>query len=89
MDVWERARDAISRLFPAFFDDPSLMPAEWAALAASAAGAERATVVADYIAGMTDRYALDEVIGGCLETAAGRTEPTTRRRSFFERLRTR
>lgn len=60
IDVWERAREAISRLFPAFFDKPSLMPVEWAAAAASRSGAERATVVADYIAGMTDRYALGE-----------------------------
>lgn len=60
LDVWEQAREAISRLFPAFFDDPALMPAEWAALAASRSGADRATVVADYIAGMTDRYALGE-----------------------------
>jgi len=60
MGVWERARETISLLFPAFFDDPSLMPAEWAALAAARGGAERALVVADYIAGMTDRYALGE-----------------------------
>jgi dGTPase len=61
MGVWERARDAISRLFPAFFERPELMPAEWAAQAAALQGAERAVVVADYIAGMTDRYALNEV----------------------------
>ncbi|MGD9540629.1 dGTP triphosphohydrolase [Methylocystis sp.] len=59
--VWERARVAISRLFPAFFEKPELMPAEWAAQAAALQGAERAVVVADYIAGMTDRYALNEV----------------------------
>ncbi len=34
MGVWERARDAISRLFPAFLETPALMPPEWAALAA-------------------------------------------------------
>ncbi|MGJ0395898.1 MAG: deoxyguanosinetriphosphate triphosphohydrolase [Methylocystis sp.] len=61
LGVWERARDAISRLFPAFFEKPELMPAEWAAQAAALRGAERAVVVADYIAGMTDRYALNEV----------------------------
>ncbi|CCJ05506.1 Deoxyguanosinetriphosphate triphosphohydrolase-like protein [Methylocystis sp. SC2] len=61
MGVWERARDAISRLFPAFFERPELMPAEWAAQAVALEGAERAVVVADYIAGMTDRYALNEV----------------------------
>jgi len=61
MGVWARARDAISRLFPAFFENPELMPAEWAAQAVALEGAERAVVVADYIAGMTDRYALNEV----------------------------
>ncbi|MFZ3181624.1 MAG: dNTP triphosphohydrolase [Methylocystis silviterrae] len=61
MGVWERARDAISRLFPAFFENPELMPAEWAAQAVAVQDADRAVVVADYIAGMTDRYALGEV----------------------------
>lgn len=61
MRVWERARDAISRLFPAFLETPALMPPEWAALAAAQVGAARAVIVADYIAGMTDRYALGEV----------------------------
>jgi dGTPase len=58
--VWGRAREVISRLFPAFFETPSLMPPEWAALALAQEGAGRALVVADYIAGMTDRYALSE-----------------------------
>jgi dGTPase len=61
LGVWERARDAISRLFPAFFERPELMPAEWAAQAIPLQNADRAVVVADYIAGMTDRYALNEV----------------------------
>lgn len=57
--VWEEARSAISFLFPALNADPSLMPPEWERLAAQ--GKEpRAQVVADYIAGMTDRYALNE-----------------------------
>ena len=60
MGVWEKARGVISRLFPAFFENPSLMPAEWAALGSMRAGDERARIVADYIAGMTDRYALGE-----------------------------
>ncbi|KAF2992825.1 deoxyguanosinetriphosphate triphosphohydrolase [Methylocystis sp. MJC1] len=61
MRVWTRAEEAISRLFPAFFEQPSRMPAEWATQAAARDGAARAVVVADYIAGMTDRYALGEV----------------------------
>lgn len=61
LDVWRRAREAISRLFPAFLDRPELMPPEWAALADGRSESARAIVVADYIAGMTDRYALSEV----------------------------
>jgi len=60
MGVWEEARAAISFLFPALMAEPRLMPAEWANLAAQGGKAERARVVADYIAGMTDRYALGE-----------------------------
>jgi dGTPase len=61
MDVWRQARDAISRLFPAFLEQPARMSPEWATLAANRDEPARAIVVADYIAGMTDRYALGEV----------------------------
>jgi len=48
-------------LFDVFLNDPNLMPDEWSA-AAIEAGSEvlRARIVADYIAGMTDRFALEE-----------------------------
>ena len=59
LGVWEEARAAISFLFPALHAEPSLMPAEWARLAAEGEDSP-ARVVADYIAGMTDRYALVE-----------------------------
>jgi dGTPase len=58
--IWERARDVISRLFPVYFESPDKMSQEWAALASPLQDAERAAVVADYIAGMTDRFALHE-----------------------------
>jgi len=58
--VWDRAEQVISRLFPVYFDDPGQMPPEWAELAGAEEGAARARHVADYIAGMTDRYALGE-----------------------------
>jgi dGTPase len=58
--VWERAAHVISRLFPVYLGDPATMPAEWAQLALAHDGEARALVVADYIAGMTDRYALGE-----------------------------
>ena len=57
-----KARRTTRELFEAFFGDVDLMPAEFAAAAKAAreeAGdAGRARVVADYIAGMTDRYAI-------------------------------
>ncbi len=59
-----KARRVVRELFDAFFSDPSLMPDEHRAtgtrleLAQGPAG--RARAVADYIAGMTDRYAILE-----------------------------
>jgi dGTPase len=59
-----KAQRVVRDLFAALFEDLRLMPPEFAIAAASIEaedGAEgRARVVADYIAGMTDRYALDE-----------------------------
>jgi len=50
--------DAIVRaLFGAYLAAPDAMPAEWAARARDA---DPARAVADYIAGMTDRFALGE-----------------------------
>ena len=54
---WRDQADAIlRRLFKAYLADVSLMPPEWAAKAAG----PRARAVADYIAGMTDRFAIAE-----------------------------
>jgi dGTPase len=59
-----KARRVVSALFEAFFEDPGLMPEEHQAYAASLESARgpdgRARAVADYIAGMTDRYAILE-----------------------------
>ncbi len=59
-----KARRVLKELFEAFFADVSLMPAEHRAIAVSAQeqrGDEgRARAVADYIAGMTDRFAILE-----------------------------
>jgi dGTPase len=54
-----KARMVVEELFATFFEAPELMPHDWnACVALEATG--RARVVSDYIAGMTDRYALQE-----------------------------
>jgi len=59
-----KARGVMTALFQAFQDDPGLMPEEHAANAARLGAVHgesgRARAVADYIAGMTDRYAILE-----------------------------
>ena len=56
----ERARDVVSRLFVAYRQDPATLPEEWrAALPEGEPG--RSRHIADFIAGMTDRYAIDQV----------------------------
>jgi dGTPase len=59
-----KARRIVSELFSAFMDDAELLPPEHQDLARELAEqdgeAGRARVVADYIAGMTDRYAITE-----------------------------
>ncbi len=59
-----KARRVVSALFEAFLADPGLMPEEHQATAerlqAAQGTAGRARAVADYIAGMTDRYAIIE-----------------------------
>jgi len=56
-----KARKVTEELFRLLHRDPALLPGEWRARAGEAGGSERAAqVVADYIAGMTDRTALDE-----------------------------
>jgi dGTPase len=55
--VREKADAMVRALFGAYLASPALLPAEWAVRAALA---EPARAVADYIAGMTDRFALNE-----------------------------
>jgi dGTPase len=59
-----KARGVVRELFDAFFNDPALMPDEHqetsSRLQDERGPAGRARAVADYIAGMTDRYAILE-----------------------------
>jgi dGTPase len=54
-----KARRIVRELFQLFLAEPECLPGEWRALAGGGE-AERARLVADYLAGMTDRFALDE-----------------------------
>ncbi len=60
--VRDQAARIIFNLFPRFLKEPRSMPAEWAEAAARIGDDEgrRARLVCDYIAGMTDRYAVHE-----------------------------
>ncbi len=55
----EKARQVTASLFTILQRDTRLLPPEWSALAGEDA-AQSARAVADYIAGMTDRFAVDE-----------------------------
>jgi dGTPase len=59
----ERAKvtRVINDLFPLFMAQPELLPAEWQSdIARVADETALARMVADYVAGMTDRFALQE-----------------------------
>ena len=59
----ERARvtEVVNGLFPLFMARPDLLPAEWHQdIAALQGEVELARMVADYVSGMTDRFALQE-----------------------------
>ncbi|MGP7982933.1 deoxyguanosinetriphosphate triphosphohydrolase [Rhodoblastus sp.] len=67
LPVWRSAEKIVRGLFEKFFSDPESMPEEWAQAARPCDEAGRARVVSDYIAGMTDRYALaqaEQWLGG-------------------------
>ena len=55
-----KARRVVMDLFGLLFAEPNCLPPPWRERAEAAIRPARARIVADYIAGMTDRYALDE-----------------------------
>ena len=55
-----KARRVVRDLFDLLVAEPECLPTDWRRLAAAAGTPETAVLVADYIAGMTDRFALDE-----------------------------
>lgn len=55
-----KARRLVRDLFVLFVAEPECLPTEWRRRTDGAATAATARVIADYIAGMTDRFAADE-----------------------------
>jgi dGTPase len=55
-----KARRVVHDLFALYLAEPECLPGEWRRLAAGPEEPQTARVAADYLAGMTDRYALDE-----------------------------
>ena len=55
-----KARRVVSDLFKLFLAEPECLPEDWRARAGKPGSPETAELVADYIAGMTDRFAMDE-----------------------------
>jgi len=55
-----KAKRVVHELFDFFLDNPDCLPTSWRALTDRAGTTRTAHVVADFIAGMTDRFALDE-----------------------------
>ena len=59
VEMRKRVTRVVEGLFPLYMARPELLPKEWAEdVAAATQDVERARLVADYIAGMTDRFAL-------------------------------
>jgi dGTPase len=56
MRMTTKARRVVTELFQAFHDEPRLLPLDHQARAAE----DKARAIADYVAGMTDRYAMKE-----------------------------
>ena len=58
LEMTAKAQRIVEDLFAAYTEDVNRMPDDYAGAASRHEGAERARVIADYIAGMTDRYAI-------------------------------
>ena len=55
-----QARRILAEMFQLFMSEPDVLPSEWFARSQNHDDAGRARVVCDYIAGMTDRFAIEE-----------------------------
>jgi dGTPase len=59
MKVMNHAESVVEDLFATYADEPELLSEEWQRQLEGQDGPSRAIIIGDYIAGMTDRYALE------------------------------
>ncbi len=72
MDVRAKVTTVVRDLFERYMEAPNLLPQEWQTdLAAAEGEVDTARIVADYVAGMTDRFALQEHARLCGGTHLG------------------
>jgi len=60
IEVMQGAQRMLTQLFQALMDNPSLLPNDWSAQCGLPGESRTARAVCDYVAGMTDRFALQE-----------------------------
>ena len=60
LDVMHNAQHCLTEVFDALMAAPALLPRDWTDQCGSPGDARTARAVCDYIAGMTDRYLLQE-----------------------------
>ncbi len=60
VSIMRRARRVVRDLFDAYSNDPDQLPPDWQEQGYSRGDSRQARQICDFIAGMTDRYALDE-----------------------------
>ena len=60
MDVMEAAEGIVARLFARYLSDETALPGPWRTAQQGLGDRVRARVIADFVAGMTDRYAIAE-----------------------------
>jgi len=58
--VMSQARRVLEEMFTRFLAEPELLPTEWQLLCDKPGGKATARIVCDYVAGMTDRFAMEE-----------------------------
>jgi dGTPase len=60
MDVMRQAEGMVAALFRRYLADPALLPESWRTAIVSLPAAEQGPRIVDFVAGMTDRYAIEE-----------------------------